>query len=390
MADEMIESFSLGVIEKIPLLLGTHDDEAMERTVGVVNGLEKEDDGLYFTTEITDDDTLEKLNTTTEDGVRLYSGVSASFGPLNNEDGKERYAVIHVALTHKPVITGLKDFVALSMAISNEDAMYNFEISLSDLERKVRRAFYDQVRDNEDYDYYYDIWIADVFDNYVICEKGDGTYSKYNFAYSSDGGIVFNQTSVMVEKRYVEVVTPVEEFSMVTTEEVLEFLKEQGIEVEAIENLKKNNKVTGELMNQFEVEDADTLMDKIKEVDSQKEKSAKEFANKEAEMTARILSLETAQKKSDAEKAVDSEIRNGKVLPVQREQYISLYMGDDGEMFKSLMKDAPTLVETKELGVGSGITDADLSTEVMTEEQVDNQKEYYLSMVTGDKKGETE
>ena len=180
MADEMIESFSLGVIEKIPLLLGTHDDGAMERTVGVVNGLEKDDDGLYFTTEITDDDTLEKLNTTTEDGVRLYSGVSAKFGALNNEDGEERYAVIHVALTHKPVITGLKDFVALSMAIGNEDAMYNFEISLSDLERKVRRAFYDQVRDGEDYDYYYDIWIADVFDNYVICEKGDGTYSKYH------------------------------------------------------------------------------------------------------------------------------------------------------------------------------------------------------------------
>ena len=381
--DALIASFNEGIIEKVPLLLGTHNDMLMERTVGVVTGLDKDEDGMHFSTEITDEDTLTKINTKTEDGKRLYSGVSASFGVVSTEEG-DRAVLFHVALTHKPVITGLSDFVALSFMVYEEHAVNNFEISLSERERMIRMAFYAQMEEKVGEDFYrWDYWIIEVFDNYVIVEDDDRiALSKYNFSIAENRQINFALTPIRVERQYIEIP---EEENELNEQEILDALKALGIEIDSLDALKANLSTVSGLMTSLQVENADELTTALaniqKEQDSAKEKKKeqqREFDTVNKMLAERITVLENEKREGQADRAVELEIRAGKIAPAQKEHYKKLHIQSE-ELFKDLMKDQPVIIDTTEYGYGSGDDNID-GTGLMSNDEVEKEVERLLAL----------
>lgn len=78
-----------------------------------------------------------------------------------------------------------------------------------------------------------------------------------------------------------------------------------------------------------------------------------ELTRKVGELNGTVLTLQTELAKRDASAAVDALIREGKVVPAQREQSISFALSAP-EAFQAFMKDAPVVVKFGETGTADG------------------------------------
>ena len=62
--DDVIKAFDEGALDNVPIILGTHNEEKVERIIGKATKLIKEEDGLYAIMAIADEEVISKINAT--------------------------------------------------------------------------------------------------------------------------------------------------------------------------------------------------------------------------------------------------------------------------------------------------------------------------------------
>ena len=85
-----------------------------------------------------------------------------------------------------------------------------------------------------------------------------------------------------------------------------------------------------------------------------------ELTRKVGELNGTVLSLQTELAKRDATAAVDALIREGKVIPAQRDQSISFALSAP-EAFQAFMKDAPVVLKFGETGTSDKVETSQLA-----------------------------
>ena len=376
LVDNVIKAFKGGALEKVPILMGTHDNSAVDKTCGVVKDVIKTDVGMSTVMEFTDGDLVDKIKTKTSDGKSLVSGVSVYLAPAATKEGKNYpLALWHVAVTNFPWITGLEDFKELAAANTPASLFtYPRYIQLENLSQRVTtvtNAFYDLADISSDFYSY----VKEVHNDFIIVYDRIGLI-RYSYTLVSDN-IEFGD-SERVEVQYVAASLE-ENMPEVNEEQVLEFVnKETGLKFASIEELKSNKTGIDALFAKFEIDggDFEKLGESIAAANTENERLAAENKG----LSNRVEKLETDNMNSNAESAVDKQIQLGKILPVQKDQYLAMYKSDSG-MFDKLMEHQPVLVSTKEIGTSTGKSDLDGAG--MSNEDVDENTKKYIGMITG-------
>ena len=200
MVDNVVDAFSKNVLEKVPILSGTHDNDAVEKTVGLVQDLRKTTDGLDGKMEILDEDISKLVETKDSEGKSLLSGVSVYIAPSGTSEGDFYPEVLwHVALTNFPWITGMDDFVkiAASHSVYTIPRLVKFE-NLSQRVEDIRSAYYSKIdRNLIDYSY-----VKEVHDEFVIVSSDESGLLRYSYVIDNDGDITFGD-SERVRAEYV-------------------------------------------------------------------------------------------------------------------------------------------------------------------------------------------
>ena len=189
LVDGIVSVFNAKVFDSVPILSGTHNNEKIESTIGVVNSVSKITNftnslknGLYGGLEITDEKILEKIKTKTSDGKSLISGVSVSIGPVSTKEGKSYDAALwHVTVTNYPWVTGLSDFVELSRT-NNNLFLPARQLSLENLSQRVSdviNAYYDIEPD-------YSKYVREVHDEFIIVKDKIGLL-RITYEMNNDG-----------------------------------------------------------------------------------------------------------------------------------------------------------------------------------------------------------
>lgn len=353
--DNIITAFEEDALEKVPILAGTHDNSAIERTVGIISELRKTDDGLDAKMEITDEDISDLVDTKTSDGTSLLSGVSVYVAPAATKEGKVYPDVLwHVAITNFPWMTGLDDFeeIAASHSVYTLPRYVKFE-NLSRRVDIVRNAYYDKLN----MDFWSYSYVKEVHDNFIIEDTGTN-YVRYSYEIDSDGEVQFGEPE-LVTVQYVEMNT--KESTLANDD------KDKNQKSELSEQSKKFFASHG-------VENFDgvtTLINELKKEKTDLEAANKVMSEEKNSLADRVVSLENARKLTDATVAVEGQIAAGKIVPAQKTSYIELHMSNS-EMFNSLMEKAPVIVDTKEYGLspdkkdidGTGLSNEDVQSEI--------------------------
>ena len=367
--DEIIKAFNDGAIEKVGVLIGTHDEEKTEQLAGRVIGLEKvEDKGLYAIMEIGDDEIIEKIETKLSDGKGVIDEVSVLVSPFKNDEGNSyKAALFHVAIVTHSWFTGMDSFERISAMVKAEDKDAQFLVlqsvlSLDEEANKVRQAFYESLPDEFDR---YDYWLEGVYESYIIVNAHSvPEFIKYNYT-EANGQITFD-TGIRVEKEFQEVET-------METTDLIAGLKEQGIEIDSIDTLKA--KITAK-------EEADAETEKVKQKATESENTIKQMAallNPEGdkgeggeeedikilvaklvvssnEKDKEIEQIKASMVEKDAEHAVADLVNEGKVVPAYKEHFVSLYK-QNKDLFESITASLSVEVKTGAEGMSGGTTD---------------------------------
>ena len=365
--DEIIRAFNDGVMDKVVILAGTHENESLESTVGVVPDLRKTDKGLEAKMEITDDEIATKVDTKTSDGESLLSGVSVHVGPSATSKGEVYPAVLwHVAMVNFPWFTGMDDFVEAAAGKKPFTLpRYMKAENLSQRIDSVRNSYYSQIK-RDVYDFSY---VKEVHDEFIIV-LDDDEYNlvRYEYDIEDDGDITFGEPE-QVQVQYVAVAASKESNNMDPKDD-----KKASNEpkAEPKEKVEQPEGMT-ELFASMEVTDhnaANELYKTLKAENDTLKASNTTLAAEKGNLDERVASLEKDQKTNEATNAVSAQIRAGKIVPAQKEAFINLHMSSK-ESFDSIMAAAPTVIPTTELGtspVDGDIDGSGITTEKVTEE----------------------
>ena len=93
----------------------------------------------------------------------------------------------------------------------------------------------------------------------------------------------------------------------------------------------------------------------------------------------RVATLETKNIDMEANNDIDRQINAGKIIPAQKDAFISLYKTSK-ESYDSIMANQPTIVNTGEIGASPGKTDVDGT---MSAAQVKEKTDEYVGMISG-------
>ena len=355
------EAFDNKVIDNVPILVDAgHDEEKTTKIAGRVIELVIEEDGLYAIMEIADEEVVSKIETVLSDGKGLIDEVSVSLAPVLMEDGTTTpIALYHVAIVTHAYYRGMNSFERLAASLKND-----FEniliVNGSDLQKQIfaiRNAFYKL------YQYRSGMYVEEIHDNFIIAlDEDENSYLKFNYSIEDDG-IKF-EDPIKVEKTYMEVKGTLD------NKELLAALKEIGIEIESIDDLKKK----------FESSSEESVAASVKAaLEKAGVKSSKDTTVGEAieALTAELNTLRSLPTKVEAleaevvtgkaDKAVGALVSAGKVLPAQKEHYIELYR-KDVELFNSLTAGMPVVIQLGEHGITegeqAGVTEGEIANEV--------------------------
>ncbi len=385
----IIDAFKSNAFDKVPILLGTHNEEQIERTVGEILALHKTKVGLDATLEIADELTAKKIKTKGSSGKGLISAVSVSIGPVKTDEGKKfKLALWHVALVTHPHFSNMTDFEELAAMLPHSDVQVlvnaqggidhvNAE-NLDERTRQVRDAFWEEFgRDSLIFS-----WVQEVHDDFIIVSNKKGL-SKYSYTINQDGVIEFGEPE-RVKVQYISVEAKVSEKNKNKKEKeigankqevkhnVITILAEQGIKFDSVDELKASVEVSDKIKalmtsSGIEENDYEGLVDFVASL-QQENKGLNE----------RVTVLETSSLRVTAEHDVDADIRAGKITPVQKEYYIELRISN-AELYANLMKDAPVVIDIVELGHNDGASD---HSQQQTEEEFQSEKARYTSQST--------
>ena len=353
--DAVIEAFDAGVIENVSIILGTHDEGKTEKLVGRVNGLEKEKNGLYAIMEIADEDLVAQIDTKLSDGKGIVDEVSVSLGPAIDDEGNEYpLALFHVAVVTHAWYQGMDSFERLAAMIKRDDADAKFVIlnsasSLEEQSSQVRVAFFDTMFEN------YDYTVEGVYEEYiVIYSYKDSIYYKLDYSVV-DGGISFGE-KVKVEKEFIEAKME----DNVDINEVLQALKENGIEVDGIDDLKsKLGNADKQKTAMAQINAALNPGNKDDEPDHTKLIASVDVLTASAKkQDEKITELQESLSTNEATQAVDKLVEAGKVTPAKKEHYMALHKQNKA-LFASITDDMPKEVPLGQAGANSGKEDID-------------------------------
>ncbi len=308
---KIVKNFKDKVVDHVTVPLTHTNDPSMN--TGEVVELELTNDGLDAICEIKEESIVEKIK------KGLIKSISASFDP-NYFDKKEgKYlgpALLHAALVHEPYIKGMRDFIALS----------------------------DEFKDRQIIDF------EDI--NSIVVGKLDEMSAKINSLSETieelkNNGVNKNMNEEKKEETTETVVEPTstEEKKEETNSEVTMDGGQIASATIKVEDVKKEESVENKDENQptTETEPAKT-----------------EEANV-ADTTAEQEKVELA----DAEVVFNKFLKDGKILPVQKESFIKLYtskksiqLSDDNtvdvkDMLKKLLELQPRLINFSEEGTSS-------------------------------------
>ena len=257
--------------------------------------------------------------------ARAYKKISSEIYNDYEIGGKKYNLVLKAASllgADIPAVKTLNDIVAL---YSDEDGIpfetVVFEESLDKKADSVRSAFYKQLNPISEVERN-NLWVQEVFDNYVIVLKGD---EYYKIPYSEEAGEpVFDMAkAVKVERVYQEVQTE----QINNTEEIMEEelrkvlgLDEKADVIGAVTALKTK---------------ADSVEVKLTEGEQLKEQ---------------VTNLTETIALKERDERVSKAISVGKILPAQKE-WADGYAYKDPQGFDAFIESAPTTVELGEKGV---------------------------------------
>ena len=363
--DAIIKAFNEKALDNVPIILGTHDEEKVERIIGKVTKLFKEEDGLYALMAIVDEEVVSKIDAqikeeNSEDGSGLVDEVSVGISFANSPlDTGETYAAIlfHVAIVAHAWYRNMSSFekIAALFKDSSKPILIHSVNSLEDTSNKVRRAFYNGVKD------YYTYYVEGVYENFVIVyNDNDGFLYKYVYSEDSDNNITF-ENPTKVEKEFMEAKVKMNE------KELIAALKKFDIEVQDLEALKtvlgKADKSEDELSK---VNAALSRVNAALNPDKANEKpdlskihdQVSTFAETVTKQSEKIKELGDSLISNEAEQAVKELVTAGKVVPAKRDYYVNLYKKDK-DLFASITADVEKVVETGQKGLNSGLDDND-------------------------------
>lgn len=326
--DEVMRAFNEGALTRVPVLLGTHDEEKTERSIGLVRSLETDTNGLYAIVEITDENTVKQIQSKTRDGQRTIDEVSVSIASVVTDEGTK----YPLALTHLAVVThgwyrDMESFEQIAASLEGGDSHY---FSLND--------------------------------EYIQPSKEKKVTPEEILALLKEQGIdTDNEDAVKaaIEKMKGDPTPP--EPVQVTAEAVVAALKEGGIEVDSIDDLKatmdtakQNNAVITALSGIFSPPDPD---DDPNNIDiSGLVASVTTLSNGYGELQKENAEIKAAQLNTTAETEVGKLIQAGKVTPAQKESFVTLYK-ENKTVYDTLTANLEVVVPLGQNGEGSGDAD---------------------------------
>lgn len=350
--DKIIEAFEAKAVENVSIIVGTHDEEKTEKIVGRATALEKDEKGLYATLEIGDSDLIEKIETQLSDGKGVVDEVSVALvHDVPNDEGEEYPLVLfHVAVVTHAWFTGMDSFERIAAHLHHNGnkgkVLLLAATSLEEMSQRIRRAFYSQV------DVIYDYYIEGIYEDFIVAHNyDDGSFYRYDFE-ENDVMITFSNKR-RVEKEFVEV----EVEAKMDVKEILAALKEEGIEVDSIDSLKKAMKPDDKsnvlakvnaLLNPSKDGgdfDATQLLTQVSTLQTS--------VTKQTEI---IEALQTNMVDEKADRAVVELVNAGKVTPAMKEHYVTLFKTNK-ELFASLTKDLTKIVPIGQEGSNDGTND---------------------------------
>lgn len=292
---KIVDNFRAGVRDDVPIPLG-HEVDAIS-SIGKVVALEIDDHGLWGIHEISDDADADKLGET-------WTGSSAfiDLNAVDKETGKEQGPVlVHNAVTNAPYIKDLAPFEALALGEDAKNAVV-IALEMTDETGGVQMTLEEVLAQ-----------LAETSDDDLRKALTDSRPEL--FAQEGDGeGDDEEKAKEAIEAAKVE-----------GREAVVAALAEKGITVTLSED-------TG-----------DGKKDEPK-VDIS---SAKEFVA----LGERVSTLEKEKATTAVEAKIDKAIKEGKVVPAQRDGLIKVGLSEDGEDILDEIIPEKAVVDLSEKGV---------------------------------------
>jgi hypothetical protein len=292
-----------------------------------------------------------------------YKKVSSEVYPTY-EIGDKKYSKVLKAVAFLgadiPAVKTLEDIVA---QYSDENGTpfetVIFEESLDSHINTVRSAFYKQLNPVAE-SKVNDIWIQDVFDNYVIVCKGD---ELQKIPYSTEAGEpAFEMAkAIKVEKVYQEI--PQAQNQINNTEEVME----------------------EELRKILELDEGANVVEAVKALKSKADSSAAQLTEGE-QLKEKVDELTKTIALKERDEIVGKAINDGKLLPAQK-VWADEYAMKDPKGFAAFVENAPKVIDLSEKGTqGTDPEDVQLTeTEIEVAEKMGNTKEDLMNSKRGDK-----
>ena len=368
--NELIRAFNDKALDRVPVILGTHDEEKIERIVGKTIKLINEEDGLYSELAIADEEVVTKINANIDDdGSGLIDEVSVGIATnvkFDNGD-KYKYVLFHVAIVAHAWYRNMSSFekIAALFKTGSNAILINSINSLEDTAMKVRLAFYKFINLNT-MDQSYNYTVEGVYNDFIIVYSYvDGFLYQYNYSIGSDNEVTFDEP-IRVEKSFVE--------ANMDINKLLEALKEVNIEVDSIEDLqkliassnKKDELLKKLLVSSNEKDEALSKVNALLNPDKSDDKpdydklipQVSDLSSTVTTQNKRIEDLEVMLVNNEAENIVKELVSAGKIIPAKKDDYINLYKADK-KLFASLTSDAEQVVKTGQTGMNNGTQDND-------------------------------
>lgn len=314
MFDRIISNFHRRVRDNVPVPLG-HDMDAISNS-GHVIGVEKEGDRLYGLIEIKDDEIAEDI----EKGLLTGGSALINLNHVDYESGEEHGPVlVHWAITNAPYIKGLAPYETVALG---EDGRGALVISLNDNDKKeegsvdpIKQAL-ESLKDASDEDIRKAL--AELRPDVLA---GDG-----------------DDEAPDLEKIKAEAKEE-------GKKELAAALSEAGLTV--------------------------TLSEKKADAPKVDVSSAPEFVA----LSEKLAAMEKERAQEKAEAVVDAAIKDGKVLPAQRDALIEVALSEGGMERLTKLIPADPIVELGELG-----TDPSKETNVtLSEEDAEKEANRYIT-----------
>ena len=353
--DNLIKNFKKGVIENVSVPLSHTTDPS--KNTGEVVGLEKTEDGLDAIIEIKDDSILEKIK------KGLIKCISASFDPNYLIKKTKKFigpTLLHAALVSEPYIKGMGSFIPLSEDFSNrkivqlEDERPNYKSLYKSLNNKVELMEKQIEKLDEQNETTFKMKEKSEIEKQEELKTKIGTVE-----------VVDNTRGKYIEEEGKVI------FKAFTQEENIDFAKGAyqdcvGTEMKAGSDMKEaaakcKAKVKKEL--DFDVpEDESEIKSELESGDALKEDAT--------------VKVDLA----DANKAYDEYLREGKLVPAQKDVFIKLYSSSSvlelndnnkvgiAELMKQFLDSQPKVLNFEEKGTEGGDP-------VKTEEEIKKEEE---------------